>query len=224
MSILNRFAEIMKANVNAMFDKWEDPAKMVDQTLLNLREDLAQVKKDTASVMADQKRAQREYDECNTEVEKREVAARNALASGNEDDARKILTKKAQLEEKRSVLKGNLDLANNNADKMRQMHDKMVSDIESLELKKDTIKATTSAAKAQQRINKMAGSTEVGKSVASFERMEEKANKMLDSALAEAELNSSTESEDDVTERYLGQSDANVDAELERLKKEMGIN
>ena len=53
MGILTRFKDIMSANVNALLDKAEDPAKMIDQTLLNLRKDLAEVKKETAAVMAD---------------------------------------------------------------------------------------------------------------------------------------------------------------------------
>lgn len=55
MGILTRFKDIMSANVNALLDKAEDPAKMIDQTLLNLRKDLAEVKKETAAVMADEK-------------------------------------------------------------------------------------------------------------------------------------------------------------------------
>ena len=39
MSIIQRFSDIMRSNVNALLDKCEDPAKMVDQTLLDLRRD-----------------------------------------------------------------------------------------------------------------------------------------------------------------------------------------
>ena len=53
MGILTRFKDIMSANVNALLDKAEDPAKMIDQTLLNLRKDLAEVKKETAAVLAE---------------------------------------------------------------------------------------------------------------------------------------------------------------------------
>ena len=41
MAILKRFGDIMRANINALLDKAEDPAKMVDQMLLDLNEDLA---------------------------------------------------------------------------------------------------------------------------------------------------------------------------------------
>ena len=64
MGILTRFKDIMSANVNALLDKAEDPAKMIDQTLLNLRKDLAEVKKETAAVMADEKNAKRKVTEC----------------------------------------------------------------------------------------------------------------------------------------------------------------
>lgn len=44
MSILKRFTDIMSANINSLLDKCEDPAKMVDQILRNLNDDLGKVK------------------------------------------------------------------------------------------------------------------------------------------------------------------------------------
>ena len=54
MGILSRFGDIMSSNVNAILDKMEDPAKMIDQMLLNMNKDLAQVKVETAGVMAEE--------------------------------------------------------------------------------------------------------------------------------------------------------------------------
>jgi len=59
MSIFKRAKDIMAANMNALFDSWEDPAKMVDQHLRNLAKDLAEVKQATAGVMAEETRANR---------------------------------------------------------------------------------------------------------------------------------------------------------------------
>ena len=50
MGILQRFSDIMRSNINAALDKCEDPAKMVDQILLDLRKNLAEVKKETAGL------------------------------------------------------------------------------------------------------------------------------------------------------------------------------
>ena len=54
MGVLQRFSDIMAANINALLDKAEDPEKMIDQTLRKLREDLAEVKKETANVIANE--------------------------------------------------------------------------------------------------------------------------------------------------------------------------
>lgn len=224
MGILQRFGDIMKSNINALLDKCEDPAKMVDQTLLDLRKDLADVKKETASVMADEKNAKRKLDENDAEIKKYTTAAQNALKSGNEADAKTLIARKQQLEETRTSLQSTYDVAHANAEKMRQMHDKLTNDIESMETRKDAIKGKVATAKAQAHMNKMTSGVNTDASMAAFDRMEAKANKMLDEANAEAELNEGVHSTDDLADKYaLGGNDVSVDDELARMKAELGL-
>lgn len=224
MGILQRFGDIMKSNINALLDKCEDPAKMVDQTLLDLRKDLADVKKETASVMADEKNAKRKLDENDAEIKKYTTAAQNALKSGNETDAKTLIARKQQLEETRTSLQSTYDVAHANAEKMRQMHDKLTNDIESMETRKDAIKGKVATAKAQAHMNKMTSGVNTDASMAAFDRMEAKANKMLDEANAEAELNEGVHSTDDLADKYaLGGNDVSVDDELARMKAELGL-
>lgn len=61
--IFERIGDILSANINAMLDKAEDPGKMVDQYLRNAKEDLAEVRANTAAVMAEEKRCKRIVDE-----------------------------------------------------------------------------------------------------------------------------------------------------------------
>ena len=68
MGMLDRFADIIKANINDLLDKCEDPAKMIDQYLRDLTEDLAEVKQETAGVMAEETRSKRLVDENAAEV------------------------------------------------------------------------------------------------------------------------------------------------------------
>ena len=98
MAILKRFGDIMRANINALLDKAEDPAKMVDQMLLDLNEDLAAVKKETASVMAAATNARQQVNDCKADIAKYEAAAKAAVKAGNDDDARKLLATKQQYE------------------------------------------------------------------------------------------------------------------------------
>ena len=227
MGILTRFKDIMSANINALLDKCKDPEKMIDQYMRNLESDLGKVKAETASVMAEETRAKRELDECTEQINKMQSYAEKALRAGNEADARSFLEKKQQLTATQASLTQAYNVAADNAAKMRQMHDKLVKDISALEAKRAAIKATVKAAKAQERINKV-GSSVVGanNSMEAFNRMEAKANKMLDEANAMAELNSSAEEADinSLAAKYDEEpADTAVDDELAALKAQMGI-
>lgn len=224
MGILSRFKDIMEANINALLDKCEDPAKMVDQTLRNLNENLAQVKKETAGVMAAEKQAKRKLDEAAAEVQKWEDYAKKALAAGNEGDARQFLSKKAQAESKRNDAQKVWDVAHTNAEHMRQMHDKLVNDISVLESKRDTIKAKVAVAKTQETINKATAGVDASGSLRKFDDLEAKVDKRLDTALAEAELSAApTDSATDLAAKY-DSGGVGVDDELARLKAEMGLS
>jgi phage shock protein A len=226
MSILDRFATIIKANINDLLDKAEDPAKMVDQYLIDLGDNLAKVKQETAGVMAEEKRCQRLVDDNNAEIARMESLAKKALSAGNEDDARTFLAKKQQLEANGAELQKAADAAKANADKMRQMHDKLVSDIEQLKARKESIKAKSAVAKTQTMVNEMTSGTDrAAGAIDAFNRMEAKVDKQLDTAESMAELNSApADSVEALEAKYAGAADSTaVDDELAKLKAEMGL-
>lgn len=223
--ILKRFSDIMSANINALLDKAEDPAKMIDQYLRNLESDLGKVKAETAAIMAEEKRAKRELDECSAEVEKMQKYAEKAILAGNDTDAKTFLTKKAQFAEKQNELQKVYEAAFANSSKMKSMHDKLVGDINDLNARKDAIKAKVSVAKTQEKLNQIGSSVQgAHNSISAFDKMEEKANRMLDEANAMAELNNGKK--DDTKElmnKYDGQTDDAVEDELAALKAKMGL-
>jgi phage shock protein A len=200
---------------------------MIDQYLRNLEKDLGEVKAETASVMAEETRAKRELEECKQQIDKMQEYAQKALLAGNEADARAFLEKKQTYVNNQASLEQVYKVAADNAVKMRQLHDKLVKDVESLESRRDAIKAKVKAAKAQEKINKVA-SKGVGASsdMAAFEKMEAKADRMLDEANAMSELNKSEESTDidALTAKYDAQPQTSaVDDELAALKASMGL-
>lgn len=225
MGILDRFGDIVKANINAVIDRMEDPEKMIDQYLRKMMDDLAEVKNSTAGVMAEETRTKRLVDENEAEVKKYEEFAKRALTAGNEEDARVFLQKKQELEATGAGYQTAYAAAHENAIKMRQMHDKLVKDIETLRGRREMIKAKVSVAKTQETINRTASSAEGSQTAMdAFGRMEDKANRMLDQANAKAELNMDPIDEaKELEEKYASSGSASVDAELEELKKQMGL-
>lgn len=227
MGIISRFKDIMSANINALLDKAEDPEKMIDQYLRDMESDLGKVKSETAAVMAEETRCKRQLDECTAEIAKFQQYAEKAVVAGNDEDARQFLAKKSQLVTEQASLQQSYEVASANAAKMRQMHDKLCKDIEDLNSRKASIKAKIAAAKTQEKMNKLTANVAgVQGSMSAFDRMEAKANSMLDKANAMSELNSTSEeaSIDNLAAKYDTVSTAPaVDDELAALKAQMGL-
>jgi len=224
-SILDRFNDIIKANVNALVDKMEDPSKMIDQYLREMMDQLAEVKRSTAGVMAQETSTKRLVDDNQAQVAKYADFAKRALVAGNEDDARTFIAKKQELENAGAGLVTAYAVAHENAVKMRQMHDKLASDIEVLESRREMIKAKVSVARTQETLNEATAA--VGSSegaMNAFSRMEDKANKMLDTANAMAELGTKpVDTAEALETKYAAKGSASVDEELNKMKSELGL-
>ena len=226
MGILDRFTDIIKANINDLLDRAEDPAKMIDQYMRELTDNLAEVKEETAAVMAEESRTKRLVDQNAAEVAKYQGLARRALEAGNEGDARVFLAKKQELESKGQALSTTYEAAKANAQKMCDLHDKLVTDIETLNGRREAIKAKVSVAKTQSKVNEFSsGADKAEGAMAAFARMEAKADQMLDQANAEAELSKSAgDRAAELEAQYAAAGNTKaVDDELARLKAEMGL-
>ena len=109
---------------------------------------------------------------------------------------------------------------------MRELHDKLVKDINTLNSRRQAVKAKMAVAKTQERVNKMGASADkLQSSMGAFERMEEKADRMLDEANAMSELSSQAVDEAQALEEKYKTADTNasVEDELAALKLKMGL-
>lgn len=226
MGILSRFNDIIQANINAALDTLEDPSKMIDQYLINMTESLAEVKKEAAGVLAEETRTKRLLEENKDDIEKYASLAKKALQAGNEGDAKVFISKKQEVESAGAGLATAHATAHENAEKMRQMHDKLVSDIQTLNSRREMVKAKVAVARTQQTVNEFTSTSDKAAGAASaFDRMEDKANRMLDEATAMAELNTQPIDEaKSLEEKYENAgTDASVDEEMEKMKKDLGL-
>lgn len=224
MGILNRFKDIMSANINAILDKCENPEKMIDEYMRQVVEQLADVKKETAGVMAEEKRCKREVDENAEQIEKYDQLARKALTAGNEEDAKTFLAKKQEYVNNGVDLQKSYEVAKANATKMKEMHDKLTKDVQELEQRRKNVKSKVAVAKTQEKLNKVSSSMGTASdAMNAFERMEQKADNMLDRANSTAELNEDVDAGIESLEDKYNNPSASVDEELDKLKKEMGM-
>jgi phage shock protein A len=228
MGILARFKEIMSANINALLDKAEDPEKMIDQYLRDLEGDLVKVKSETASVIADERAAERKLKENEEEIAKMDNYARKAVTAGNDDEARAFLSKKSQLEKEREALSQQLDICKENSTKMREMTQKLEKDITDLKGRQATLKAKLKVAETKKKLSEVGASgNNAASRIDAINKLEEKAEHMMDEADALSELNQKAEdvNVDALTAKYDSvNADVAVDDELAKLKAEMGLS
>ena len=148
MGIFARVAQVMSANFNALIDKAEDPRKSLDQTLLEMREQIVAARKEVVSGVASEKQLKKKVEELDREVEK--WSARAELAVRSDDDA---LAREALLQKRRAV--GERDRAEADrgeqrasAFEMKEALERMERKVRELELRKGTIAARAGQAQA----------------------------------------------------------------------------
>ncbi len=223
--ILERMSTIVKANINELLDRFEDPAKVVDQTIADAKVEYAKVKKDSLSVLANENTARKELDRLNAEAEKWHGIAANALRAGSEEDARKALDKESRIREDITKQQGIFDSAKAAADKLRDKLRDMENQIHDMENKASQIKAMSVTAKATKTAANMADRGVKSSAVDAFNRMEEKASKQLAEAEALEDLNRDTaaEEEKELERKYASGGSAASDDALARLREELGM-
>lgn len=226
MGVLDRFVTIMKSNVNALLDKCEDPAKIIDQTIIDMKKDLADVRKETASIRANATMAADKVTDQEEKIKKYDLAINNAakMLAANPDDvttrdeAKRLMEKRDAYEAQLPQLRDNARIARENADKITQMHDKLQGDIEVLEARRVTIKAKAETAKSTEHVSKvLAGTRNSESAMQTFDRMEEKANRQFAEAQESYDLNKRSENADMMAEEYASaavpsETDARLDA------------
>ncbi|MTI85171.1 MAG: PspA/IM30 family protein [Firmicutes bacterium] len=220
MSLFKRIGDNIRANINSMLDKAENPIKMLEQYLRDMEDDIADAEVAVTKQIAVVKRFQKQYEDSQVMADKRETQALQALEQEREDLARRALEDKKLHQAKADDYKEQFEGSRETADKLKAQLREMKDEYEQMKAKKATLVARAEAAKAQKEINKVM--TGFGKDTArkGFERMEEKVNQAEAEAAASIELKSSGQDLDDEL-ASLGKNNNDVDTELARLKQKL---
>ncbi len=99
MGILDRVTTVLKSNLNALINKAEDPEKMLDQVLIQMREQLGEAKREVAVAIADEKRLGAQLEAELEQVREWEQRATLAVQKGDDELAREALRRKAEHEQ-----------------------------------------------------------------------------------------------------------------------------
>jgi phage shock protein A len=231
MGLAKRMSLLFKTKANKVLDQAEDPRETLDYSYQRQLEMLQQVRRGVADVATSRKRVQLQLQQLESSQAKLEAQARAALAQGREDLAREALTRRGGIETQSTDLHRQEAELQAQESKLVDAAQRLQAKVETFRTRKETIKATYTAAEAQTKISEAVSgiSEEMGDVGLAMQRAQDKAEQMqaragaLDELLASGALEDATQSSDPIQAQLdaLG-SGGGVDAELQRLKHELG--
>ncbi|AZQ71243.1 MULTISPECIES: PspA/IM30 family protein [Streptomyces] len=229
--VMKRMGMIFRAKANKALDRAEDPRETLDYSYQKQLELLQKVRRGVADVATSRKRLELQLNQLQNQSGKLEEQGRKALALGREDLAREALTRRAALQQQVSDLETQHQTLQGEEEKLTLASQRLQAKVDAFRTKKETIKATYTAAQAQTRIGEAFSgiSEEMGDVGMAIQRAEDKTAQMqaragaIDELLASGALDDPTGmAKDDITaelDRLSGGSD--VEIELQRMKAEL---
>jgi phage shock protein A len=221
MSILDRVATVIRSNLNYLINKAENPEKMLDQILLQMREQLVEAKREVAVAIADEKRLGAQLE---AELEQvREWERRAVLAVQKNDDelAREALRRKAEHEKIALGYKQQWDAQKASTENLKNALRALSQKIEEAARKKNLLIARQKRAEAQKHIHEVMTGLSDSSAFEAFDRMATKVEQIEAQASASVEIAQEL-SGDTLEQRFRAlESSSDVDQELLALKAKM---
>ena len=219
MGLFDRISRVVRSNLNDIVSNAEDPEKMLEQSVLEMQEDLVQLRQGVAQAIAAQKRSEQQYNQSQNEANKWQRNAQLALQKGDENLARQALERKKSFSENANTIKTTLDSQVGQIDTLKRSLIGLESKISEAKTKKDMLKARSAAAKAQENLQSTVGRLGTNSATAAFERMEEKVLMQEARGQAAGELAGA-----DLESQFAQlESGSGVDDELAALKAQMSL-
>jgi phage shock protein A len=217
MGLFDRVSRVVRSNLNAAVSAAEDPEKILEQALIDMQEDLVQLRQAVAGAIASQKRMQQQYNQSQSEANNWQQRAQLALQKGDENLAREALNRKKVQADTATSLKTQLDQQTTQVDSLKRNLIALEGKISEAKTKKDMLRARASAAKANEQLQGTMGRLGTGSAMGAFERMEDKVLQMEARSQAAAELAGA-----DLESQFAQlESGTDVDDELAAMKAQL---
>jgi phage shock protein A len=213
MAILDRIAMVIRSNLNALINQAEDPEKMLDQILIDMRQQLQEAKREVAVAIADEKRLAAQMEAGLDQVREWDRRAVLAVQRGEDDLAREALRRKAEQEQLAASYKTQWEAQKTSTDTLKNALRALSEKIEEAARKKNLLIARQKRAQAQQHIHEVMTGLSDTSAFEAFDRMAARVDQMEAQAAATVEI--SQELSGETTEQRFRALEGSVDVERE---------
>ncbi len=219
MGVFQRLSDLLKANVNDLIDRAEDPEKMVKQIIIDMQKELSKSTQAYGKAKASERLAEKQYQAAVQTSADWESKAKAALAAGDQELAKKALAKKVKSDENVASYKEMYETISTQTEAIGDQVEVLKAKLEEAKSRQAMLIARSKMADTQKTLAKNVGGFDASSSLEKFDRMEEKIIRK------EAEADAFTEiagAKDDTEDEFAKiETDSKVDAELQRLMAEM---
>ncbi len=224
MGILERMRTVLKANINALISKAEDPEKMLNQLVMDMGEQLVEAKRQVAMSIADEKKLERQMLENRSQAEEWEQKAMLAVKAGKDDLAKEALLRKNEYDGYAAQFQKEYDGQHTSVEQLKDALRQLQGKIDEANRKKNLLIARAKRAEAQKQIQQTMGQLGANSSFDTFDRMTQKVDQIEAEAEAAKELSSVTADQklEDKFKELESAEGGGADKLLEDLKAKMG--
>jgi phage shock protein A len=228
MGIMDRISRLVRANVNDIIDKAEDPEKMLDQILRDMQSNITTARGQVAAMIAQEKELEADMKETRTLALQWAAKAQRSVEAGRDDLAREALRRKKDNDENARVYAQQYQAQSQMVEKLKVQLRQLESKYQTTMSQRDSLIARQRRAKAQQQVTSSLTQLSPMNPTNELERMERKIRGQEAQASAMGELAASSfdsqfeeldydvEIEEELAALKLGSGD--IDAELDALK------
>ena len=231
MGLMRRLSMLFRAKASRALDSAEDPRETLDYSYERQLDMMQKMRRGVADVATSRKRVELQIQRLEASRDKLEGQARQALAQNREDLAREALARRAAADAELGDLRSQRDQLAAEEAKLVEASRRLEAKVQAFRTRKETIKASYTAAEAQTRIGEaLTGISEEMSDVGlAMQRAEDKVAQMqarsgaVEELMASGALDDLSASSDPLqAELDRGALGTGVDAELERLRSELG--
>ena len=226
MSIFAKLSTVIKSNINDLISRAENPEKMLNQIILDMRDQLAKAKREVAAAIADERKLRSQLDDEIRQTRQWEHRAMLAVNENRDDLAKQALMRQQEHATRAASLESTWRAQAEETDKLkaslRQLNDK----IEEAKRKRNLLVAKQRRAQAQRRIHQTMSGLSNTSAFDAFSRMAEKIEEQERQSLAQAEVTEALGPgtlEDEFKMLEASGGPADVENRLLALKQEMGL-
>ena len=223
MSIFQKISTLFKSNINDLIARAENPEKMLNQIILDMRDQLASAKREVASAIADERKLRAQVEEEAKQAKDWERRAVLAVKEGRDDLAKQALMRQQEHAERAGALEETWRAQARETEKLKASLKQLNDKIEEAKRKRNLLIAKQKRAQAQKRIHETMSGLSDTSAFDAFNRMAERIEEAERRTLAAAEVSEALSGDTLEDEFHLLESGEDMDRRLLALKQEMGL-